>query len=181
MANKVYKRTDTARDIAYQDNLLGPILPVDAMAFYDGERDSLVRKTRRAEKDTIFCASLALLADDENDLVNFLKAVKECGHKIICAEESLTWSGGKPIGIVKAQWVEARKTGSAMRGARISAQTKKANTAAAFALIDLELRSTAIPSRELLNRVGIKAIGTIKNHYGKCREDLQNAYQAEQK
>lgn len=183
MANKVYKRTDTSRDIPYQDNLLAPILPVDTMAFYDGDRDSLVRKTRRAEKDTIFCASLALLADDENDLANFLKAVKERGHKIICAEESLTWSGGKPISILKAQWAAARIKGAAMRGSIKSAQTKKAKTASALALIYDRL---LLPSegenttQKLCAEVGISR-NSIKNHYGFCREELRLKYEIVQK
>lgn len=183
MTNKVYKRTDTARSIEYQDEVLYRAHPhlIDAPVFFDGDRDQFTRPTQRNAKDAIYTASLALFADTEAHLIPFLKAAKARGLTLICVEESLTWSGGKPIGIVVAQWRDARKHGAAMRGARISAETKKAKTAAAFALIDHELRATDIPSKELLGRVGIRAIGTIKNHYGKCREDLQSDYQAEQK
>ena len=176
MPIKVYKRTDASRDIPYQDNLLSGVVPPDAPVFFDDERDSFIRKTRRAEKDEIYCPSLALFADDENDLVNFLKGIKERGHRIICAEESLTWSGGKPIGIVKAQWLAARKAGASMRGAIKSAQTKKAATAAKLDSIRHELESTDIPTAVLLARVGVSR-NSIKNHFGLCREEMRRKYQ----
>ena len=181
MPVKVYKRTDASRDIAYQDGLLAPIVPPDAPVLFDNERDELVRSTRRSEKYEIYCASLALFADDETDLVNFLKAIKARGHKIICAEESLTWSGGKPIGIVKAQWLAARKAGAAMRGSIKSAVTRKADTAAKLAQIENDLKRDDHTTRELLDRVGIKSINTIKNHYGITRETMQTRYKAELK
>ena len=183
MPIKVYKRTDASRDIPYQDNLLSGVVPPDAPVFFDDERDSFIRKTRRAEKDELYCASLALFADDENDLVNFLKGIKERGHRIICAEESFTWSGGKPIGIVKAQWLAARKAGSSMRGAIKSAQTKKAKTAAALALIYDRLLLPSIgenTTEKLCAEVGISR-NSIKNHYGLCREDLRNKHDIIQK
>ena len=181
MPVKVYKRTDASRDIPYQDRLLAPIVPSEAAILFDNERDELVRLTRRSEKYEIYCASLALFADDETDLVNFLKAIKVHGHKIICAEESFTWSGGKPIGIVKAQWQEARKRGAAMRGSFKSAVTRKADTAAKLAQIEDDLKRDEHTTRELLDRVGIKSINTIKNHYGITREQMQGLYQAAHK
>lgn len=181
MAVKVYKRTDASRDIPYQDGLLSPIVPLNAPVFFDAQRSELVRSTRRAERDEIYCASLALFADDENDLVEFLKAIKARGHKIICVEESLTWSGGKPIGILKAQWLAARKAGTSMRGSIKSAITRKAETAAKLAQIEDDLKRDDHSTRELLDRIGIKSINTIKNHYGITREQMQGRYQAAQK
>ena len=111
MVAKIYKRTDASRDVHYQDKLLLSVISPDAIedlpVYFNEQRDELVRKSRRAERDTIYCASLALLADEERDIETFLKAVKSRGHKLVCVEESLTWSGGKPIGIVVAQWKEA--------------------------------------------------------------------------
>lgn len=184
MTAKVYKRTDSSRDIPYQDALLSRIVPGwpdDVPIYYGADRDILIRPTRRAIKYEIYCASLALFADEENDLVSFLKAIKARGHKIICAEESLTWSGGKPIGIVVAQWRDARKAGAAMRGAIKSAATRKAATAEKLESVKHELESTSTPTKEILARVGVRSVNSIKNHFGYCREEMQRKYEISQK
>lgn len=184
MTVKVYKRTDASRDIPYQDALLSRIVPGwpdDVPIYYGADRDILIRQSRRQVKYEIYCASLALFADEENDLVSFMKSIKARGHKIICAEESLIWSGGKPIGIVVAQWREARKVGAAMRGAIKSAATRKAATAAKLESVKHELESTDTPTKEILSRVGVRSVNSIKNHFGYCREVLQAHYQAAQK
>ena len=186
MTVKVYKRTDSSRDVPYQDALLSRVVPAwpNVPCFFDEEIQLLTRCTTRKEKDDIYCASLALFADTEIGIKEFLRDIKKHGHKIICAEESLTWSGGKPIGIVVAQWRDARKAGASMRGAIKSAATRKAKTAAALAsiydklLLPFEGENT---TRKLLDSVGVKSINSIKNHYHKCREDLQAEYQAAQK
>jgi hypothetical protein len=182
MPVKVYKRTDTARTIDYQDELLYRKYPevISAPVFFDGDRDQLTRQTQRSIKDTIYTASLALFADTEDDLIEFMKAVKKRGLKLVCAEEDIKLDN-KPIGVIVAAWRDARKHGAAMRGARKSAETKKANTAAAMKLIEHELASTDIPSKVLLAKVGIRAIGSIKNHFGFPREELQKRHRAEQK
>lgn len=184
MTIKVYARSDTARDIAYQNNLLAAIVPgwPDVPTFFDDDRDMLTRSTTRPEKNDIYCASLALFADDADDLVTFLKGIKSQGHKIICAEEELRWNGKQPsIRALVGEWLDARKAGAAMRGARKSAETKKAKTAAALKLIEHELASTNTPSKVLLGKVGIRSIGSIKNYFGFPREELQRRYHAEQK
>jgi hypothetical protein len=182
MPNKVYKRTDTARTIDYQDEVLYRKYPevISAPVFFDGDRDQLTRQTQRSIKDNIYTASLALFPDTEADLISFVKAVKACGHKLVCAEEETTIAK-QPIRKIAVLWVEARKHGAAMRGARKSAETKKANTAAAMKQIEHELASTNTPSKVVLAKVGIRAIGSIKNHFGFPREELQRRYQAEQK
>lgn len=184
MTVKVYKRTDSSRDIPYQDALLSSIVPGwpdDVPIYYNDDRDILIRASSRKVKHEIYCASLALFADEEKDLVAFLKSIKARGHKIICAEESLTWSGGKPICIVVAQWRDARKAGASMRGAIKSAATRKAATAAKIESVKHELESTDTPTKEILSRVGVRSINSIKNHLGYCREVLQMRYQAAQK
>jgi hypothetical protein len=182
MPDKVYKRTDTARTIDYQDEMLYRKYPgvISAPVFFDGDRDQLTRSTQRRIKVAIYAASLALFADTEADLVSFVKAVKASGHKLVCAEEDITIAK-QPIRKIAALWIEARKHGAAMRGARKSAETKKANTAAAIKQIEHELASTNTPSKVVLAKVGIRAIGSIKNHFGFPREELQRRYQADQK
>lgn len=40
---------------------------------------------------------------------------------------------------------------------------------------------TDIPTKELLKRVGIKSVNTVKNHFGMSREQMQARYQTELK
>lgn len=183
MANKIYKRTDSARSIKHQDEWLDKVFPDwrGAPIFYDDEIGMLTRLTKRGEQDVVYTGSLALFRDTEAEMSDFLKGAKARGLKLVCAEESVTWTGETRINVMIDKWREARKAGAAIRGARLSADTRKAETAAALKIIHHELISTDIPSKVLLARVGIRSIRTIKNHYGKCREDLQAEYQAEQK
>ena len=195
MTVKVYKRTDSSRDIPYQDALLSRIFPdwKTAPCFFDEEIQLLTRRTTRREKDEIYTASLALFADTEGGIKEFLQAIKKHGHKIICAEESLTWSGGKPVGIVVAQWRDARKAGASMRGAIKSAATRRARTAERFALIAdrWPLPSKDYPAHVLLKEAGIRSINTVNNLHikvdrngnlvTKTREKFQAEYQAAQK
>lgn len=183
MPVKVYKRTDTARDIEYQDALLAPLVPgwPDAPTFFDGDRDIPLRLTTRKGRITIYSGSFALFADDEADMEYFIKGCKTRKVTLIGAEENYTWTPNLPAVQALIKWKEARKAGAAMRGARKSAETKKANTAAAMKQIEHELASTNTPSKLVLAKVGIRAIGSIKNHFGFPREELQRRYQAEQK
>lgn len=182
MAVKVYKRTDSARSIDYQDGLLAPVVPgwPEVPTFFDSDITLFTRQTTRKTLDTIYVASLALFADTEEDLIAFFKRAKARSLKLICVEENIRVDN-RTIAAIVARWKNARKHGAAMRGARKSAETKKANTAAALKLIEHELASTDTPSKVLLAKVGIRAIGSIKNHYGFPREELQRRYRAEQK
>lgn len=186
MPNKVYKRTNVSRSVASQDQGLAKIFPdyADAPTYFDGDRDMLTRPSTRKEQDTIYCASLALFADVEWDLHVFLKDCKTRNIILICAEENLTWSGDKPINIVAKLWREARKTGAAKRGAEMAAASKKEKTATKMKLIEEELKRPSGPgntTRELLKRVGVKSVNSIKNHFGITREKMQIRYQAELK
>lgn len=183
MPVKVYKRTDASRSMLYQDSLLATAVPgwPNVPVFFDEDRLTMFRPTRRQEKDEIYTASLALLGDTEAELVAVAGAAKLRGSVIRCVEEGLTLGGKIKAREIKRLWKDARRAGAAMRGARISADTKKARTAAALKQIEHELEATDIPTRQLLDRVGIKAVNSIKNHYGICREQMQIRYQAEQK
>jgi hypothetical protein len=183
MTIKVYKRTDTARNVEYQDGFLAAAVPgwPDVPIMLDEDRDILLRPTTRKEKLVIYAGSFALFSDDERDMDCFLRGCKLRKITLIGVEENYTWTPNLPLNQAIWKWLDARKHGAAMRGARKSAETKKANTAAAMKLIEHELASTDIPSKTLLAKVGIRAIGSIKNHYGFPREELQRRYKAEQK
>jgi hypothetical protein len=180
---KIYKRTETSRDEEHQDKFIAPIRAEypDAAVFYDDDRDIVLRPTTRKESTAFHAGSFALFADDETDMSIFLGRCKKAGITLVGAEEDFTCKPNTPRKLALVKWLEARKHGAAMRGARKSAETKKANTAAAMKQIAHELASTNTPSKTVLAKVGIRAIGSIKNHFGFPREELQRRYQAEQK
>lgn len=183
MAAKVFKSTTTARTIQYQDSLLAPVVPEwpDVATYIDEDRINMFRPTARKTKDDAYGASLACLADNEVDLTAIVGAAKIRGAEIHTVEEGLTINKSMKLPAIKKAWKEARKAGAAMRGARISADTKKAKTAASLKLIEHELKSTDIPTTELLARVGVKSINSIKNTYGISREQMKVRYQADLK
>lgn len=183
MPVKVYKRSDASRSIPYQDKLLAPIVPgwPNVPTFFDADRDMLTRPTRRSEKATIYAASFALFADDEDDMLAFLKACKARGVTLIGVEENIEAHPHRSSVSLLSVWKLARRSGAAMRGAQMSAASKKAKTAERFALIAdrWPLPSKDHPAKALLKEAGIKSINTVNNlHNGKTREDFQREYQA---
>lgn len=183
MKVKFYKRTGVSRTEEEQDSALAPSIAQnpDAPFFYDDDRDMLLRPTTRKEASTVHAGSFALFADDPQSMEYFLRGCKARRITLIGAEEGYTWTPSLPAHHAMGKWLEARKHGAAHRGARKSAETKKANTAAALELVKHELESTDTPSKTILAKVRIRAIATIKNHFGVPREELQRRYQAEQK
>ena len=175
----VYKRTDASRDIPYQDAILSGKVPEDATVLFDEERDSLVRPSQRRQLAHIHSASAALFADDEKDLAEFLKAARKKNLILYCHEEKFEWFSEMSVKSFVMVWQSARKAGAAMRGAIKSAQTKKAKTSAALALIYDRLM---LPSEgentttKLCASVGVSR-NSIKNHYGFCREELRRKHE----
>jgi hypothetical protein len=125
MPDKIYKRTDSARTIEYQDELLFRAYPhlVDAPVFFDADRDMLTRQTKRSEKDTISCASLALFADTEADLIAFMKGDRPeggggqaarrngCGHQAFRTqpgEGAMNAVAARTCFVAELQWPAAR-------------------------------------------------------------------------
>ena len=151
MPIKVYKRTDTARSVAYEDELLAPVVPgwPKVATFFDNDLSVMLRKTPRATADTIHTASIAILADDEGSLRSLVTMLNESGAVLHCIEEDQVWKTRIPFQPFLIAWKDARKAGAAMRGARTSAETKKAKTAAAFAKIHHDLVATKTPSKPL--------------------------------
>lgn len=186
MTAKVYKRTEASRSIPYQDDLLSRITPgwPDVQTFADDEINLLTRPTTRTSQNEVYCGSLALFADTESDMIAFLRAAKLRGLKLVCAEEALTWSGGKPISSIVTKWREARKYGAAKRGAELSAATKRANSIASLKKVEHLLKLTTKDggtTKAILAGVGIKSVNTIQNVYGYTREEMQRRYAAELK
>lgn len=183
MGVKVFKTTKTARSIEYQDTLLAPVVPnwPKVTVFLDDDRNSMFRPTRRSENDDVYVASLALIAESEADLTGVLGAAKIRGSSIHCVEEGITLDKSTKLNVAKKEWKAARRSGAALRGAEVSAKTRKSMTAEKLKLIEQDLKQNKFSTRELLDRVGIRSINTIKNHYLISREEMQLKYQAELK
>lgn len=181
---KVFKRADCSRSLSYQDELLEVVVPnwpkVPTFTGKD-EIPDMLRPTKRSTEDDIFTASIALVGDTEKEVRQVVKMLNDRGAQIRDVEVGEIWGASIAAGRFVKAWKEARRVGAAMRGAKTSAANRKAATAKALAVIEHELKSTDIPSKILLARVGLKSIANIKNHYGINRETMQSRYQAELK
>lgn len=183
MTIKVYKRTDSARSVEYQDSLLALAVPgwPDVSTFLDEDRNLLFRLSQRPAQDEVFVASLALLGDSELEIESLLRAARLRGSVIHCLEEEITIRPSRKLKEMIRRWKEARRYGASLRGSMKSAQTRKEATAAKLELIRRELESTDIPTKELLARVGVRSVNSIKNHFGYCREEMRRKYEIVQK
>jgi len=152
------------------------------------ERPTLFRPTTRSTPDIIYSASIAVWAKAEEDFRSELARLAVRGSTIVCFEGG-TWTPDKRnIGKIVEAWKAARKQsrleGAAKRGGQKTAEIKRAETAAKFAIIEERLKlpsSKENTTRKLLDEVGIKSVNTIKNHYGITREQMQARYQAAEK
>lgn len=182
MSVKIYKRTDCSRSLNYQDSLLEIILiGNEHRVFLDDGRDVMFRTTKRQENNEVHVASVALMADTESEAVEVLKKINTCRATLHCPEEKQVWKTPIPKLPFLIAWKDARKRGAAKRGAEMSASSKKAATAAKLKLIEDDLRLDEYTTKELLDRVGVKSVNSIKNHYGISREQMQVRYKAELK
>lgn len=178
----IYKRTNASRDIPYQEEMLGKLaLPEDAKIYFDDDRDLMLRPTTRNGKIVINSGSFALFADNEKDMEYFLKGCKTRKATLVGGEENYTWTPNLPANHAISKWLAARKAGASMRGSKKSADTRKAITAAKLALIEDDLKRDEHTTRQLLDRVGVKSVNSIKNHFGITREQMQGRHQAAQK
>jgi hypothetical protein len=186
MSIKIFKRTDTARSVGYQNDLLFRF--DEAYVEYPtftGLEDipNMLRPTKRSLTNCIVTGSIALLADTESEAEELVKQLNanKLSITVRCLEEAQVWKTPIPKLPFLIAWKDARKRGAAKRGAEMSAASKKAKTAAALKLIEDDLKKDGHTTRELLDRVGVKSVNSIKNHYGITREQMQIRYRAELK
>jgi hypothetical protein len=149
--------------------------------FLNEDRNLLFRISQRPAHDEVFTASLALLADTEMEIESLLRAARLRGSVIHCLEEEITIRPTRNLKETIRRWKIARRSGASMRGSMKSAQTRKEATAAKLELIRGDLESTDVPTKELLARVGVKSVNSIKNHFGYCREEMRRKYEIKQK
>lgn len=143
----------------------------------------LFRPTARKSKDALHVASLAVIADKEKALREFLYCVKARSLTLVSHEEKQRFvlSPEADIEHIVAEWRIARNRGATKIGARRSADKKKAaSRAAADKIRDRwPMPSDVWPTRTLLDEAGV-SLNTIKAHLGR-RSIAQANYQAAQK
>src|ERR1017187_4746759 len=129
MTVKVLITSLTWRAEAQQWKSITPLLGsyTDAPVYYEVDgRNSLVRSTTRKGTDIVYVASLGCLSDDEDDLIDFLRAAKKRDIQIICVDENFTWYPQRSLSIVLKAWKLARNNGAAKVGGQISAAKRQA-------------------------------------------------------
>lgn len=181
MGVKVFRSTLTWRTLEYQDSVLAPIVPGwPNIPVYTGEEDlpSLLRPTRRKTSDSLYMASLAVLAKNEESFKAHMKALLKAGMKVIAIEDN--WNGGK-LNVAVKEWKTARRKDHGKHGGEKSAKAKIAATEKGIELIrsDWPKPSKEFPTSELKERSGL-SLNTIKKHLG-SRPIAQYNYQAAQK
>lgn len=183
MSDKIFKSTWTWRTLAQQEETLkDAVIDFDgAPRFIDEDRESMLRHTRRSTSYRIHVASISNIAKDDDDLrkaVTLLNARKAFLH---CEEENTIWHPNTPFATWLKAFKQSRTSGSAMIGGRISADNRKAKSAAGAANIKdrWRLPTDEWPTHVLLKEADI-SLNTAKLLLGK-RPLVQAQYQAAQK
>lgn len=165
-----------------EDQQLNSIGVANVPIYYgtDG-RLALVRPTSRKEQDIIHVASIACLSDDEDDLIDFLRAAKKRNLKIICAEEKFEWYPQRSLSLVLRAWKMARNNGAARVGGQISAAKREAMAKAGAEKIKGRwcLPNSAFKTDDLLKEADISR--TSANKYLGRRPMAQANHVAAQK
>ena len=143
------------------------------------QESELLRPTRRERKDVFHAMSLAVIAKREPDFRDFVRMVQKIGATIE-TKDGCIFPHTKMSDAVEV-WKIARRSASGRIGAQISADRKRAKSAAGIAFIkDLWPQpSNVYSTRELLDKAGV-SLNTAKAHLGK-RPIAQYNYQAAQK
>ena len=121
------------------------------------ELPSLLRLTQRTEKLKIYVISLAVIASKEKSFLEALTAIRKAGAYIWDKEAGVAYSPTESIRNIINAWKVARREGAAKIGASISANSKKAKSAAGVAKIKDRwgMDSKTWPTKVLLKEAGI--------------------------
>lgn len=149
------------------------------------ERASMLRPTTRRSADTIFVASLAVLAWTQEDLLVVWERIAQRGATLVSEDDQMAFSPGTTGESLTKAWREARAKsrleGSARRGARISGAKRRAAADEAVEKIRDRwgLPSSEVSTAELLREAGVSR-NTVNARLG-GRETAQRRYAAAQK
>jgi hypothetical protein len=150
LPEKVYVSEASPWTIAQQKVVLSTVIDWTAVAVFQDQlgrhdrrhknaaslidRGEMLRPTSRKEPDRIHVASLSVLAWEERDFASVVETVIARGGVIISVDDELTIAVGTPVSEAVASWKTARKRsrtiGVKQKGARVSADKKKAIAAA---------------------------------------------------
>lgn len=149
-----------------------------------GEIENMLRHTTRKEDNHIYVMSLGVIADNQEDFVNFLELMKKRKAILHVTEDENGFSCDvrhwKHSDAIKA-WKEARKNGVTKIGGRISADIRLRESKEACDKIKdrWPMPNSTWPTFVLLKEAGI-SLNTAKKFLG--RRPLEQAnYQAAQK
>lgn len=141
---------------------------------------SIMRPSQRKDELRIHVMSLGIIANNEKDLRSFMKMVEKRKARIYVSEK-MTEYGCKTISMMIEDWRDARKEGAAKVGGQISADKRKAKSAAGAKLIEARwgMPSKTWPTHVLLKEADM-SYNTAKTILGK-RPIAQYNYQAKMK
>ncbi|MGB9154398.1 MAG: hypothetical protein WCD70_15075 [Alphaproteobacteria bacterium] len=184
MTHKAYISDKTWRTAQYQADAFATHFGDywSTIPMYEGESGlaAILRPTRRNEQITLAVVSLGVLARTYPEWGDLLPDIRRKKISILSLESGV-YPPTCSAKLITQHWKEARASGAAKIGGRISADKKKAFTKEAA---DKIADRWPLPSKEwrtedLLNEAGI-SLNTAKAHLGK-RPIAQYNYQAAQK
>lgn len=142
---------------------------------------SMLRPSRRKERDYIQVVSLAIIADNERDFLEFIKLADERNVVIRSLEEKSDYYPNGNLKDIILDWTQSRRNGAGKIGARISADKKRAKSSEGISKIkDLWPQpSRNWPTEKLLEMADV-SLNTAKSHLGN-RPIAQANYKAAQK
>jgi hypothetical protein len=152
------------------------------------DRSEMLRPTSRKEPDTIYLASLAVLAWEENDLRTVVETIMGRDGTIVVIDDGVTITKAVALPQIVKSWNIARRksriAGAQKKGARVSAERRKAITAQGIEKIRpyWGMPAEEWPTRKLREMAGTEikpmAYNTIVSHIGIGRELAQKRFQA---
>jgi hypothetical protein len=97
------------------------------------DRGEMLRPTKRQDSDTIYLASLTVIAWDENDFRNIMHEITSRGSVVVAVDDDQRIDRSVPLDTVVQTWKRARKkkriANAQLKGGKISAERKKAKAA----------------------------------------------------
>ena len=178
----------TAKLSVYEDKLTRRGLQARTPDLLE-ERADMLRPTSRKTGETIYVASLAVLAFGAADLVNVLAAAAARRATIEVVADSLTIPPNAPAAVmaeVMAAWERAKRRalteGGRLAGIRVAAERRRAKTAAALDKVrdDWGKPSSEVSTAALIERSGL-TYKALNEHLGPRKKAQKKQLRREQR
>lgn len=153
------------------------------------ERGDMLRPTSRRSGETIYVASLAVLAFGATDLVNVLAAAAARRATIEVLADDLTIPPDAPAAVVAevmAAWERAKRRalteGGRLAGVKVATERRRAATAVALDKVreDWSRPSDEVSTAELIERSGL-TYKTLHEHFGPRKKAQRARLRKEQR